>query len=128
MSKVSLENLPSERIIEKQGKPKLKDHVVDAQDRVIKLKMPDALDEFDLSSALGNDSANMGCAGLASSLLYIESINGEKFSAPKSYAQIRAAIQKVGHDGIKAIAVAVTELQKEISIQTEQEQHDAIKK
>lgn len=129
MSKVSVNaNTPSERIINKVGKPKLKDHVIDAQDRVIKLKMPDALEEFDLNSALGQDSANQGVAAMANSLLYIESINGEPFAAPKSFAQVRAGIKKIGRDGIYAIISAVTELQEEIGMQTEKEQHAEIKK
>ncbi len=119
--------LPSEKIIAKQ-KAQLKDHVIDSDGRVIKLRMPDALDEFDLSSALGHDSSNMGCAAMANSLLYVESIDAFPFIQPKSLAQIRAGIKKVGTPGMRAIADALTEYSKEQNLLTEQEQMNAIKK
>ncbi len=118
---------PSERIIAKQ-KAQLPDHVIDEQGRVIKLKMPDALDEFDLSSALGSDSSNMGCAAMAQSLLYVQSINTEVFSPPKSFAQVRAGIAKLGRDGMRSIAEALNAYAEEQKMLTEQEQMNAIKK
>jgi len=129
MTKVSLQTqqLPSEKIIAKQ-KSQLKDHIIDAQGRVIKLRMPDALDEFDLNSALGNDSNNIGCAAMATALLYIESIDGEKFLHPKSYAQVRSGIQKVGRDGLQAIGIAISEFAEETKMQGEEEQRNEIKK
>lgn len=128
MSKVVIEKqLPSEKIIAKQ-KAQLKDHVTDAQGRVIKLRMPDALDEFDLHSALGDDSANPGCAAMANAMLYIESINGEPFVHPKSYAQVRSSIQKVGRDGLQAISLALMEYAEQSKLENEQEQRDQIKK
>lgn len=126
--KVNLNSqLPSEKIIAKQ-KAQLKDHVIDADGRVIKLRMPDALDEFDLSSALGNDSSNMGCAAMAQSLLYVDSINNEPFLAPKSFAQVRAGIQKLGREGMRAVAEALNAYAEEQKTLTEQEQMNAIKK
>lgn len=126
MTKVSVQ-LPSEKIIAKQ-KAQLKDHVIDDQGRIIKLRMPDALDEFDLNSALGKDSTNVGCISMAQPLLYIESINGEAFHVPKSYAQIRAAIQKVGRDSILIILEALNDFGEEQKLATDKEQVDAIKK
>lgn len=131
MSKVSVNanpNLPSERIINKVGKPQLKDHVIDEQDRVIKLKTPDALDEFDLNSALGQDSVNPGVASMAQALLYVVSIDGEPFIQAKSYAQVRAAIQKLGRHGIQAIIGAANELAIEVGMLSEKEQQAEIKK
>jgi hypothetical protein len=125
-AKVTIET-PTERIIAKQ-KAQLPDHVIDEQGRVIKLRMPDALDEFDLSSALGNDSTNMACSAMAQLLLHVESIDGEPFLRPQSYAQIRAGIQRVGNHGMKAISEKLIEFAKEKKEESEQDQMNAIKK
>lgn len=127
-AKVTLQHsTPSEKIIAKQ-KSQIQDNVIDASGRVIKLRMPDALDEFDLNSALGDDSTNLGCAGMAHSLLYVESINGEPFTQPRSNAQIRAGIRILGRDGMKAVAEALQAYAEETKIANEQEQSKAIKK
>lgn len=118
---------PTERIIEKQ-KAKLKDHVIDEDGRVIKLRLPDALDEYDLSSALGADASNQACSAMAQTLLYVESIDNEPFSLPKSYAQVRASIKKIGSPGMRAIVEAISAYAKEHQELNEQGQIDAIKK
>jgi predicted transport protein len=110
MAKVTIDN-PTDKILSKQ-KANLADHVTDDTGRIIKLRIPDALDEFDITSALGKDSENLGCLGMAGQLIYVESIDGEAFPIPQSYEQVRAAIKRLGRSGFKAVMQAVQDYQK----------------
>jgi len=124
MSKVQVHSTPSEKIIANK-QAQIADHVFDAEGRVIKLRIPDALDEFDLSSALGENSTNVGVVGMATALLYVESIDGAPFLPPKTYEQVRAGIKRIGKEGLKAIFEAIQEYSKSAS---EQEGIEEIKK
>jgi hypothetical protein len=107
MTKVTIINTPTEKII---GKTNLNHIVQDSLGRSIKIKIPDALDEFDLHSALGNDSANMGCLAMGGSLLYVAEIDTVPFIPPHSYADVRAGIKRLGKEGMKAVLEAIKEL------------------
>lgn len=78
--------------------------ITDSAGRKIRLKKPNVLDKYDLFSALGDDSKNMMCLTYALPILHIATIDGMVIEAPKSYAQFRATLQRVGDDGIDAVS------------------------
>ena len=98
---------PVEKIINKQ-KAKLEEKVIDEDGKVYELKLPDPIDEFDLSAALGRDhSTNVGLLIQATPLLYIQSIDSVRFEFAGSYNGIRAALKVVGRNGMRAVNAAV---------------------
>ncbi len=121
MTKVTIQT-PTEKILLQTSK-KIKNEIIDPQGRVIKLRVPDVLDEFDLTSALGEHSTNMGVVAMASSLLYVESIDNDLFPMPKTYEQVRAGIKRIGRDGMKAIMVAIQEYVQTEGDSTEEQLH-----
>lgn len=84
---------PSERILNKNS---FKGEVIDNLGRKIVLKEPDPLQEYDLMKVMGEDVENKMCLMIASTMLYIESIDNEPFLQPQSYLQFRHCLQKVG--------------------------------
>lgn len=124
--KVVLNPTPTEKLTNRE-KAELEDHVIDADGKVYKLRVPDPLDEFDLSAALGKESMNFGLFARAMPLIFIESINGEAFMRPGSYAEIRAGLKRLGTNGMKVVMAAMQRYQEAQSA-NEQENLDAIKK
>lgn len=111
---------PTEKIIEHE-KSSLENEVIDADGKVYKLRLPDPVDEFDLSAALGRDnSTNIGLLLQAMPLLYIESIDGVPFSKPGNYNEIRAALKRVGRNGMKVVNAAFQKFN--LSEQTDREE------
>ncbi len=105
--KVDLQpELPSEKLMCHES-PSLEKEITDADGKIYKLRIPDALDEFDLSAALGTQSTNMGLYAQAMPLIYVESIQGEAFRRPNSFSEIRAALKRIGRNGMRAIQQAV---------------------
>lgn len=98
---------------------------IDEKGRVFTLKTPDVLDEYDLMSALGEDSSNNACLGMASTMLFVGKIDGLIFESPKSYSEIRAGIKRIGREGFKALAEFIQEQSK---TSTKEEVVDKIKK
>lgn len=84
---------PSESI---KSKNRFSEEVIDKIGRKIKLKEPDALEEYDLMKCLGEDAENKMCLMIASTMLYIESIDGKPFEQPASYIEFRHALKNVG--------------------------------
>lgn len=115
MAKIELQT-PSEKIIDKN---KEKKEIIDAQGRVFTLRIPDALDEFDLYNALGNNVNNQLSQGMAISLGYISAIDGESFAIPTTFNEVRAAIKRIGRDGFTAISSVLPGLIGEVASQEE---------
>lgn len=106
-TKFNLEpSTPSERIVSNET-TELENEVIDIDGKVYKLKVPDPVDEFDLSAALGKESTNLGLISQSMPLIYIESIDGEAFKKPNSYSEIRASLRKIGRNGMRAVSAAV---------------------
>ena len=127
MTKVKIhDETPTEKIISRVN-AELASEIIDSQGRVIKLRVPDALDEMDFYSALGEQSTNMGVISVSMPLLYVKSINGEELPKVLSYSHIRAGVQRLGSEAIKKIQKAVMAYNK-AQEESEQEQINAIKK
>jgi hypothetical protein len=99
---------PSEKILNKNI---FQAEVIDSLERKIILKEPDPLEEYDLMKVMGEDVENKMCLMIASTMLYIKSIDGEPFLQPQSYLQFRHALQKVGKSS-SAILRKLTEIGK----------------
>lgn len=107
MTKVNVIETPTEKILSRNNP----DHFVqDSLGRTIKIKIPDALDEYDLHHALGNDSSNLGCLSMAAALTYVAEIDGTPFIQPHTYSEIRAGIKRLGKEGIVAVFEAAKKL------------------
>ena len=113
---------PSERITKAAYEGK---EVIDAAGRVIRLRKPSLLDIYDLMKALGDDAKNTSCVGMAYNLLYVGLLDNSVFEAPKTYSEVRAALQRLDEHGL----LAVTEgLAKYETAKSEQEAVESAKK
>jgi len=120
-AKVTLQQqAPSEKIINKQP-ANLAHEVIDDDGIVYKLRVPDPCDEFDLTAALGKDAGmNAALQARAMPLIWIESINGEPFTRPGSYNEIRAGLKRLGNNGMRAIMAAMQRYYDSINLGTEE--------
>lgn len=87
--------------------------IQDAKGRKLRLRKPDLLDMYDLFSAIGDDSKNPACIMMASKVLYVATIDGLVVESPKSYAQFRATLKRIGEEGILAVDEALENLEEE---------------
>jgi hypothetical protein len=99
--------------------------VIDNVGRVIKLRKPSLLDTYDLMKALGDDSKNTACLGMAYNVLYVGMIDGQLMTCPKTYSEFRMMLQRLDDHGLAAVneGLAKYELAK-----TEQEANESAKK
>lgn len=86
--------------------------ILDEKNRILKLRKPDVLDFYDLMSALGEDAKNPACSAMASNILYIGMIDGQIVSSPKSYAEVRATLKRVGQEGLQALTQYMSGVEK----------------
>lgn len=119
---MSQEKKPSEKLTESgiDGK-----QVTDSSGRVLRLRKPDILDMYDLFSAIGEDTRNPACLMMATKVLYVATIDNQVIESPKSLAQFRATLKRVGEEGIYAIDKALIEFEERL---TEKEQLEKVKK
>ena len=115
-------SLPSEKVTEN---PIDNLEVTDSLGRVFRLRKPDILDTYDLFSAIGEDTKNPACLMMAMKCLYVATIDGHVVECPKSYAQFRATLKRVGDEGISTIDDALMSL---MDIKTEKEAIEKVKK
>ncbi|VVC75990.1 hypothetical protein AQUSIP_12910 [Aquicella siphonis] len=119
-AKVTLQQTPSEKIINKQQREFIGE-VVDDEGKVYKLRIPDPCDEFDLTAALGKDAGmNTALQARALPLIWIESIDGTPFTRPGSYNEIRAALKRVGNSGMRVIMEAMQRYYESINLGSEE--------
>jgi hypothetical protein len=118
--KLQIEKTPTEKIIEKENAV-LETEVIDKDGRVLKLRLPDPLDECDLYAALGKDhSANVGVLVSAMPLIFIESIDGVPFTRPNNYPEVRMAIKRLGRNSMDAVNKAIQKYQKDQEMTAEE--------
>lgn len=113
---------PSERIIKAPYDGK---EVIDSTGRVIKLRKPSLLDTYDLMKALGDDAKNQSCLGLTYNILYVGMLDGQVFECPKTYSEVRAALQRLDEHGMAAVSEGLSKFD---IAQTEQEAMESAKK
>lgn len=98
---------PSAKIIQSDINGK---EVVDSKGRRLRLREPDALDMYDLWSAIGEDTRNQACMMLAIKVLYVATIDGQVLESPKSLAQFRANLKRLDTAGINAVDEALQDV------------------
>lgn len=98
--KVTMIETPTQKLINKES---VCLEFKDSLGRMIKIKEPDVLDEYDLSRALGKDAENMACLAISVPLLYIDSIDGEPLGTPQTYREVRALLKRVGKNTINEV-------------------------
>ncbi|QAU22595.1 hypothetical protein EO087_00245 [Dyella sp. M7H15-1] len=81
--------------------------VTDARGRVMGIRKPPFLAQFDLIEALGAAAENKTFMGMASLVMWVKSIDGESVSLPTSKLQIRALLQRLDEDGYTAVAEGI---------------------
>lgn len=102
---------PSEKVL---ANPYDGKEITDSMGRKLKLKNPDILDMYDLMSALGEDSANQACLQMAMKTLFIGAIDNSPVQSPKSYAEVRASIKRIGTEGFSALAKFIDDAEKQL--------------
>ena len=122
MSHVDKDKKPSEKVV---ANPIDGMEVKDARGRVLRLRKPDILDMYDLFSAIGEDTKNPACIMMATQVIYVATIDGQVVECPKSLAQFRATLKRVGEDGINAVSDAFASIDQ---AKTEKESIEAVKK
>jgi|SRR6266853_1307026 len=84
--------------------------VVDKKGREFVLRKPTLLDQYDFLKALGEDSNNATLTNIMFPLMFIAKMEGAVFETPRFYSECRAALKRVGEEGVVAITEAVTAL------------------
>lgn len=92
MTKVKVLETPTQKIVERKT---LSHEFIATDGSKIVLKKPTLLAQYDLNRALGQDSSVQACVNIASVLLFIDSIDGEKFRMPQSSKEVRASLDKL---------------------------------
>lgn len=113
---------PSEQVLQNPYDGKI---ITDALGRQIRLRKPNILDRYDLFSAMENDTKNTACLTHAIPLLHIATIDGEVLESPKSYADFRWALKKMGEEGLEAVMKFMSEVDEAMD---EKKERDKIKK
>lgn len=81
----------------------------DSLGRVIVLKKPGVLAQFDLIEALGDLAKNDVYRIMCIPAIYVVSIDGVVAPAPNNRTQMRALISRLGEEGFAAIRQAINE-------------------
>jgi len=92
--------LPSEQVVEDSNKTYA---VTDTKGRVITMKKPGILDQFDLVEVLGDTAANDVYRLMCIPILYVVAIDGDPVEKVGSNREMRALIQRIGEEGFQAI-------------------------
>lgn len=88
-----------------------KNIVVDALGRRIELEEPDILDHYDLVEGLGGElSSNRTYVAMVSPLLYVKTLDGERFEFQATKRGVRAAIKQLGNEGMAALNAAILDM------------------
>lgn len=83
--------------------------ITDSRGRVIRVRRLTALDKFNLFEAIGQDNdgqlvKNQAALGYATLAACVVSIDGAELLFPKTTPQVRAAIGRLGDEGLSAVA------------------------
>jgi len=97
---------PSEQIVRAANE---EFSVTDSLGRVIALKKPGVLAQFDLIEALGDLAKNDVYRIMCIPAIYVVSIKGEVAPPPSNRAQMRALISRLGEEGFVAIKQGIRE-------------------
>lgn len=95
--------------------------ITDSRGRQIRLRKPNILDRYDLLSAMEGDTKNTACLTHAIPLLHIATIDNEVLECPKSYADFRWALAKMGNEGFEAIIKFMEEVEEKLDEKGEKE-------
>ncbi len=82
-------------------------HVTDKRGRVITLRKPPFIAQFDLIDALGASAGNETYRGMVTPLLYVAAIDAESVSRPTTKNQLRALAQRLDEDGFVAVGEGI---------------------
>ncbi len=105
---VAVKIKPDAEVPAKMAGPKTVD-VTDSTGRVITLKRPGVLAQYDLVEALGDSARNETYMGMVMPLIFIVAIDGEAIAAPDTKAEIKALIKRLDEAGVAAVMTGVGE-------------------
>jgi hypothetical protein len=95
---------PTEEVLQAATQPF---SVTDSIGRVIILKKPGILAQFDLIEALGELAKNDVYRMMCIPAIYVQSIDGNPAPPPTNKAQMRALISRLGEEGFNAIRAGI---------------------
>lgn len=99
--------------------------ITDSLGRSIRLRKPNILDRYDLLSVLGEDAKSVACLNHAIPILHIATIDNEVLESPKSYAEFRWNLKKVGEEGYEAVIKFMNDIDEKVD---EKQEKDRVKK
>lgn len=83
--------------------------VIDAAGRILTLRKPPFLAQFDMVRALGNDASNEVYRTMVMPILYLSAIDGALVAMPANNEHIKAIVQRLGEGGYKAMMEGIAE-------------------
>jgi hypothetical protein len=84
-------------------------NVTDKRGRVLTIKRPNLLKQFDLLEALGDLAENVTYRIYVTPIIYLTAIDGENIDPPLNRSEIKALIQRLDTDGFEALTAAIKE-------------------
>jgi hypothetical protein len=103
---LKVNDTPSEQVV---AQAKAEVTITDEQGRSIVLRKPPILAEYRIVEAMGDSAMNAVYHAMVAPLIFVSSINGDEVELPTTKRQIEALIQRLDHDGIKAVNKSVQE-------------------
>jgi hypothetical protein len=95
--------------------------VTDKTGRTIHIKKMNALDRMRLAEAVGADNAkNEVYFGYASLAMHVTEIEGDPIIQPRTKLALEGLVQRLGDDGLEAVALGVAEHFTDPALMTEE--------
>lgn len=82
--------------------------ITDSNGRQLELRLLNSLEQLDLFEACGTNASNQPWLAMALLACTVRAIDGHPVPKPINRAQIRAAIAKLGSEGLNAVQTALT--------------------
>lgn len=101
-----VEETPSQAIVAKAA---AQVNVTTPDGRVLTIKKPGVMAQFDMIEMLGDTARNAVYVSMVLPLLYLLAIDGEVVKRPKTKLELRALIERLDEDGIGALGEGVRE-------------------
>jgi hypothetical protein len=107
MVKLTVDETPSAQLVAEALK---ETSVTDGRGRMITLKKPGVLAQFQIVKVMGETAKNEVYMAMIMPLLFISDIDGDAVHFPRTELEVDALIQRLDEDGVAAVMLKVQEV------------------
>lgn len=81
--------------------------VTDSKGRVITLRKPSVLAQYNIIKMLGDTATNQTYVGMIMPLIFVVKVDGDDVPMPRTQRELDALIQRLDEEGIEAVTVGM---------------------